>query len=116
MVPINKRVLKILALVCLVSACKNNSYDPELMRPNILFIITDDQSWEHLGSYGDEAVRTPAIDKLATEGVRFENAYTAAPSCSPSRAGILTGQDVYRLREGGVLTGFLRNEYVVFPE
>ena len=116
MVQIKKQVLKILSLFCLISACTGNSYDPELMRPNILFIITDDQSWEHLGSYGDKAVRTPAIDQLATEGVRFENAYTAAPSCSPSRAGILTGQDVYRLREGGVLTGFLRNEYVVFPE
>jgi N-sulfoglucosamine sulfohydrolase len=61
MFPIIKQILKIFALVCLVSACKDNSYDPGLMRPNILFIITDDQSWEHLGSYGDEAVRTPAF-------------------------------------------------------
>lgn len=100
----------------LVSGCKDRAYDPELMRPNILFIITDDQSWEHLGSYGDKAVRTPAIDALAREGVRFENAYTAAPSCSPSRAGILTGQDVYRLKEGGVLTGILWDEFDLFPD
>jgi len=86
------------------------------MRPNILFVITDDQSWEHVGCYGDQAIRTPVIDKLAREGVRFENAYTACPSCSPSRAGILTGQDVYRLEEGGVLTGFIRDKFVLFPE
>jgi len=50
-------------------------------KPNILFIITDDHSWEHLGSYGDQAVRTPAIDKLAKDGIKFTNAYCAAPSC-----------------------------------
>ena len=83
--------------------------------PNILLIITDDQSWLHTGSYGDEAVRTPNIDFLAENGVQFSNAYTAAPSCSPSRAGILTGQDIYRLEEGGVLTGFIRDKFTVFP-
>ena len=84
-------------------------------RPNILFVITDDQSWEHAGCYGDQAVRTPVINKLASEGVRFNNAYCAAPSCSPSRAGILTGQEIYRLEEGGVLTGFIRKKFEVFP-
>jgi N-sulfoglucosamine sulfohydrolase len=84
-------------------------------RPNILLIITDDQSWAHVGCYGDPVVRTPAMDALAEDGVRFENAYCAAPSCSPSRAALLTGQDIYRLEEGGVLTGFLRDKFDVFP-
>jgi uncharacterized sulfatase len=84
-------------------------------RPNILFIITDDQSWKHLGCYGDRAVRTPAVDELAAHGVRFANAYCGAPSCSPSRASILTGQAPYRLEEGGVLTGILWKKYQVFP-
>ncbi len=88
---------------------------PSEKSPNILFVITDDQSFEHVGCYGDQAVRTPAIDRLAGEGVRFTNAYCAAPSCSPSRAGILTGQDIYRLEEGGILTGFIRNKFQVFP-
>lgn len=85
-------------------------------RPNILFIITDDQSWEHLGCYGDTAIRTPSVDRLADEGLRFEHAYTACSSCSPSRAGLITGQDIYRLEEGGVLSGFLRDKYPMFPE
>ena len=84
-------------------------------RPNILFVITDDQSWKHVGCYGDTAVRTPAMDDLAKNGVRFTKAYCAAPSCSPSRAAILTGQDIYRLEEGGVLSGFLRDKFEVFP-
>lgn len=83
--------------------------------PNILLIITDDQSWENVGCYGEEAVQTPFMDKLAAEGIRFENAYCACPSCSPSRASILTGQDAFRLQEGGVLTGFIRKEYDLFP-
>jgi len=101
----------ILVLICLC-ACQNKAQE----RPNILFIITDDQSWEHAGCYGNQALRTPAIDRLAFDGVRFINAYSAAPSCSPSRAGILSGQDIYRLEEAGILTGFIRDKYVLFPE
>jgi N-sulfoglucosamine sulfohydrolase len=71
----------VIVLAGLLSFCSSSN-----KRPNILFVITDDQSWEHVGCYGDLAVRTPAIDKLASEGVRFNNAYCAAPPCSPSRA------------------------------
>lgn len=102
--------LIVLAVFLLISSCVNK---PE--PPNVLLIITDDQSWEHLGCYGDESVKTPNIDKLALQGIRFENAYTPCPSCSPSRAALLTGQDVFRLKEGGVLTGFIRQEYDLFP-
>lgn len=42
---------------------------------NILFVITDDQSWEHVGAYGDQAVRTPAMDRLAKNGILFENTF-----------------------------------------
>ena len=101
--------------VFFLSACTVRESD-ETIKPNILFIITDDQSWEHAGCYGDKALRTPSIDRLANEGVRFENAYCAAPSCSPSRAGIFTGQDAFRLEEGGILTGILWEKFIVFPE
>ena len=111
-----KLLTGIIALLLIVSSCTHNPYDPQTMRPNILFIITDDQSWEHLGCYGDEAIRTPNVDRLASNGIRYENAYTACPSCSPSRAGIITGQDIYRLEEGGVLTGILWDKFALFPE
>jgi len=107
-----KKLIKLTVLaVLLVSISCVNKPEP----PNVLLIITDDQSWEHLGCYGDKAVKTPNIDKLALEGIRFEHAYTPCPSCSPSRAALLTGQDIFRLKEGGVLTGFIRKEYRLFP-
>ncbi|NNE76688.1 MAG: sulfatase-like hydrolase/transferase, partial [Pricia sp.] len=61
-------------------------------RPNIVFLIADDWSYPHAGIYGDPTVRTPTFDRLAREGALFENAYCAAPSCSPSRASILLGR------------------------
>lgn len=59
-------------------------------QPNVLMIVGEDHSAQ-LGSYGDEYVRTPTLDWLAAEGVRFENAYATQAGCSPSRASILTG-------------------------
>src|SRR4030042_7071498 len=60
-------------------------------RPNILFIYTDDQSWRTLSCYkGRPWARTPNIDRLADEGVRFTYAYAAA-WCAPSRASVMTG-------------------------
>lgn len=111
-----KYFIKIIPLFFLYYGCTINSYDSTSQRPNILFLITDDQSWEHVGCYGDKAVRTPATDRLAAEGIMFENAYTGCPSCSPSRASILTGQDAYRLEEGGVLTGFIKDKFALFPQ
>ncbi|MGF1582487.1 MAG: sulfatase-like hydrolase/transferase [Gemmataceae bacterium] len=60
-------------------------------QPNIIFILVDDQGYYDLSCYGATEFRTPTIDKLAHEGVRFTDYYAAAPICSPSRAGILTG-------------------------
>lgn len=79
-------------------------------RPNILFCIADDWSL-HAGVYGDKVVRTPNIDHLAAEGVVFKNAFCAAPSCSPSRAAILTGRYPHQLEEGGNLWGTLPKKY-----
>lgn len=60
-------------------------------KPNIVFILVDDQGYYDLGCYGATEVKTPRIDKLAGEGTRFTDYYAAAPICSPSRAGLLTG-------------------------
>jgi arylsulfatase A-like enzyme len=60
--------------------------------PNILFILVDDQGYYDLGCYGATEVKTPRIDALADEGVRFTDYYAAAPICSPSRSGLLTGR------------------------
>ena len=60
--------------------------------PNILFAIADDWGWPHAGAYGDPVVETPTFDRIAREGILFRQAYVSSPSCTPSRAAILTGQ------------------------
>src|SRR5688500_20386744 len=59
-------------------------------RPNIVLILADDLGWPDLGCYGSPLKNTPALDRLASEGVRFTNACTAQPICSPARAALLT--------------------------
>lgn len=85
-------------------------------RPNILFVIADDWSWLHAGAYGDPAVSTPTMDRLAAEGLLFEHAFVASPSCTPSRASVVTGQWFWRLGAGANLYGPLPPEHPVYPE
>ncbi len=61
-------------------------------RPNILFILIDDMGWKDIGCSGSTYYETPNIDKLASEGMRFLNAYSAAPVCTPSRGAIYSGK------------------------
>jgi len=61
-------------------------------RPNFIIMVADDLGYGDLGSYGHPTIRTPNIDQLADEGLRFTNGYAAAPVCSPARTGLLTGR------------------------
>ena len=85
-------VLVALSLACaLAASCVDAVRAADAPRPrNILLMIADDQGL-HAGCYGDTVVKTPNIDKLAADGVRFTNAYAGVASCSPSRAVILSG-------------------------
>lgn len=69
-------------------------------RPNILFILADDLGWGDLSCYGRPDYRTPNLDRLAQQGMRFTNAYSAAPVCTPTRVGFLTGRYPARLPVG----------------
>lgn len=64
---------------------------PEARRPNILFILTDDQRWDAMSSMGRPFLKTPNMDRIAREGARFANAFVTTSLCSPSRASFLTG-------------------------
>ncbi|MFK8112167.1 MAG: sulfatase [Rubripirellula sp.] len=88
----------------------------EATRPNIVVCMADDWSWPHAGILGDPVVKTPHFDRIAVEGVLFENAFVSVPSCTPSRLSILTGQHHWRLKEGDSLGGSLRQEYEVYTE
>ena len=73
--------------------------------PNILFVMTDDLGWMDLACQGNKLVETPHLDRLAKQGMRFTNAYAAAPVCSPTRAAVLTGQAPARLHMTSHLPG-----------
>ncbi len=84
--------------------------------PNVIVFLTDDQSWLHTGFNGDPVVRTPNMDRLAKDGVIFDNAYCSASSCSPSRAALFTGRNFWELGAGANLLGMLDRKFTVFPE
>ncbi len=93
-----------------------NAGQSEERRPNIVFCMADDWSWPHARILGDPVVKTPYFDRVAREGVLFENAFVSTPSCTPSRLSILTGQHHWRLKEGDSLGGSLREEFDVYTE
>ena len=66
-------------------------------KPNILFIMADDLGWMDLACQGNKLVETPNLDRLARQGMRFTDAYAAAPVCSPTRCAVLTGQAPARI-------------------
>ena len=84
-------------------------------RPNVLLLISDDHAAAHVGCYGNADVKTPHLDRLASEGMRFERFYVGAPQCVPSRATFMTG----RSPVSTTMTRFsapLPREIVTFPE
>jgi len=74
-------------------------------RPNFLFVVTDDQSWIHTSYAGYPALQTPNFDRIAHEGIYFENAFVSAPTCTASRSAILTGRHFWELGSAGQLWG-----------
>ncbi|MEK6237523.1 MAG: sulfatase, partial [Planctomycetales bacterium] len=84
--------------------------------PNILFCISDDQSYAHTGANGDPVVKTPAFDRVAREGVLFMNAFVPSPGCSPSRASMLTGRHTWQIEHAGTHASEFPKKYHVYPE
>ncbi|WP_165933504.1 sulfatase [Arundinibacter roseus] len=82
---------------CEVNAQKSSSNQKPPKQKNIIFILADDLGWADLPAYGNRFNESPNIDKLAREGMRFTDAYSAGPVCSPTRASIMSGQYPARL-------------------
>lgn len=85
-------------------------------KPNVLFVISDDQSYPYASAYGCKFVKTPAFDKVARSGVLFTNAYVTSPGSSPSRASILTGRYPWQIEEAGTHGSSFPRKYKVFAE
>ncbi len=84
--------------------------------PNILFMISDDQSFPHASAYGSEMVSTPCFDRIAKQGILFTNAFCAAPGCSPSRAALLTGREIWQIEHAGTHASSFGKEYLTFMD
>ena len=72
--------------------------EPQPARPNILFLLSDDHSYPYLGCYGCTDVRTPSLDRLAEQGMRFDRMFVGCPQCVPSRATLMTGRSAVAVR------------------
>ncbi len=85
-------------------------------RPNFLFIIFDDMSWDSVGAYGNTWIKTPNLDRLAKEGALFRHAFTSNPKCSPCRASILIGRNTWQLEELSVHNSIFPRKWEVYPD
>jgi len=116
---IHKRTKNILLTTTIVSAAGSlAAKPPEQGRPNVVVIYMDDMGYSDISCYGRKKWHTPNIDKLASEGVRFTDAYSASPVSSPSRAALLTGRYPARMGIQSVFypesyTGIPRNELLI---
>ncbi len=81
----------IFLIIFLMISC-SNSYQSKNIKPNIILIMTDDQGWGQTGYYNHPILKTPNIDSMAKNGLRFDRFYAGAPLCSPTRATVLTGR------------------------
>ena len=84
---------KSVVLVAIIIFCASfTSFGQTEEKPNILIIMTDQQTWDAFGYAGNEAIITPNLDRLASEGLNFSHAVTPCPVCVPARTSILTGR------------------------
>jgi len=105
--------IRILLLFILISF----STVAQQIKPNIIFILTDDQRWDALGFAGNALIQTPEMDRLATQGTYFENAFVTTPICAASRASLLTGlyerTHGYSFGQGDIRQPYMDQSYPV---
>jgi len=90
--------------------------NPPEPRPNVILMMADDLGWGCVGFNGGQVIKTPHLDRMAAEGVKFNRFYAAAPVCSPTRASCLTGRHPYRTGVFNANVGILRPEELTLAE
>lgn len=102
----------LLAASLLTVQCKQSETPTEELKPNILWITIEDTSPQFIGCYGNIHAKTPIIDRLADDGVRFTNAFSTGTVCSPSRTAIITGVKTYKTGSGNHRSKFPVPEFI----
>ena len=106
-----------LLLLSLAAAiCYGQGKSQYAKKPNILFAIADDVSWEHMGAHFCQWIKTPAFDRVAQEGILFTHAYTPNAKCAPSRSCILTGRNSWQLKEAANHSPYFPAEFKTYAE
>ncbi len=104
-------------VACIVYLGTTESTAENASRPNFVFILVDDLGWTDLGCYGSSFYETPNLDEFATRSLRFTNAYSASPVCSPTRAAIMTGRHPVRVNITDWIKGHVKkNALLKTPE
>ena len=85
-------------------------------KPNIILCMTDDQGWGDTGYNGHPVLKTPSLDAMSREGIRFDRFYAGAPVCSPTRGSAITGRHPYRYGIFYANKGHMRKEEVTLAE
>lgn len=107
----NKLTFAFLAFLIFNSCTQKET---ETKRPNILFAISDDQSFRHTSFNGCNFINTPAFDKIASEGIYFSNCYAGSPGCAPSRSSIVTGRYHWQNEQSGQHASSWMKKYIPF--
>lgn len=97
LIPFSEKLISLFLLlqfIHLLAFAQKETKNPP--RPNVIIFLTDDLGYGDLASYGNSIIKTPNLDKFASEGVRMTDMHSAATVCSPSRAALLTGRNAYR--------------------
>ena len=105
-----------IAAILLANSCKTAVRKESLHKPNILLIMSDDHGWYDTGYNGNEEIRTPNMDSLASEGIIFDRFYSASAVCSPTRASFITGRNPLRTNIPYANQGHLKKEEITIPE
>jgi len=105
-------IFKLIALAILMVSGNRIAGGNAVEKPNVIFILADDLGWRDLSCYGSTFHETPNLDRLASRGMRFTQAYAACPVCSPTRASIMTGKYPARLHLTDYIAGARRGKLI----
>ncbi len=118
----NKTFLNLIIILVFLVSCKSskNEVSSETSKPNIIIVYFDDLGYGDLSAYGATKIKTPNLDYLANNGLKFTNAYATSATCTPSRYGLLTGVYPWKNKDAKILSGdaplIVNTEQVTIPK
>lgn len=114
--PVKNLFVFSLIIAFATTSCSESEELHKMEKPNIILIMTDDQGWYDAGFNGNDVIKTPHTDLLASQGIILNRFYSASAVCSPTRASVLTGRNPLRMNIPYANSGHLKKEEITLPE